>query len=299
VIAPFGLRDVGAFVPDYSPRDRLVTYGALGGLPGHLALIDASKDVAANAASLLLDPSGRLVDEAQHMLDAFLSDAVVHYSIIEAVATGDQTWKGITNRTGRTGGSLHRAIDWLVSMEMLERVVPITETAPEKSKRALYRITDPYVGFWHRFVGPLVAVGSVGLVDPRRLWETMIVPKLDTYMGGVFEQACRHAVRLGVVKLPFAPVRVGEWWDSRSNEQIDLVALDGEGAVFVAECKWGKVTIQDLAVLERRATLLAAELDGIRRTHIALFSGRDELDDDVIAARDSGRVLCFTARDVQ
>src|SRR5689334_9664027 len=223
VIAPFGIREVGLFVPGYSPHDRLLTYGTLGGLPGHLALLDPARDVASNASALLLDPSGRLVDEAQHMLDAFLTDAVVHYSIIEAIATGDQTWKGITNRTGRAGGSLHRAVDWLVSMEVLERVVPITEKVPEKSKRAIYRITDPYVAFWHRFVSPHVGIGSVGLVEPRRLWDTIVGPQLDDYMGGVFEQVCRQAVRLGILTLPLAPARVGEWWDARSREQIDVV----------------------------------------------------------------------------
>jgi uncharacterized protein len=299
VIAPFGLADADGFVPGYSPRDRLIMYGALGGLPGHLALLDPSMDVATNAASLLLDPSGRLVDEAQHMLDAFLADAVVHYSIIEAVATGDHTWKGITNRTGRSGGSLQRPLDWLVSMEILERVVPITEATPEKSKRALYRVTDPYVGFWYRFVAPLVAVGSVGLVDSRKLWDAVIVPKLDDYMGAVFEQACRQAIRLGTVRLPFAPVRVGEWWDAKSSEQIDVVALDGEGSLFVGECKWGEATMQDLTILERRAGLLATELGGIRRTHVALFSGRDAFSDDVIAAREMGRVICYTAKDIQ
>jgi AAA+ ATPase superfamily predicted ATPase len=298
VIAPFGVRELGAFVPDYPPRDRLIAYGALGGLPGHLALLDPTRDVATNASTLLLDPSGRLTDEAQHMLDAFLTDAVVHYSIIEAVATGDQTWKGITNRTGRAGGSLHRAIDWLVSMEILDRATPITEKTPDRSKRALYRITDPYVAFWHRFVAPLVAVGSVGLVAPRRLWDTAVAPRLDEYMGGVFEQVCRRAVRTGTLAMPFAPMRVGEWWDTPSREQIDVVALDGEGAMLAAECKWGEATSQDLAQLERRAALLAAELGGIRRTYTGLFSARGEFDAGVAAARDAGRVLCFTAADL-
>ena len=40
------------------------------------------------------------------MLDAFLADAVVHYSIVEAIATGDGTWKGITNRTGRNASGV-------------------------------------------------------------------------------------------------------------------------------------------------------------------------------------------------
>lgn len=298
LVAPFAVREVTAFAPGYAPRDRLITYGALGGLPGHLALLDASVDIATNVSRLLLDPSGRLVDEAQHMLDAFLADAVVHYSIVEAIATGDQTWKGITNRTGRGGGALHRAIDWLVAMEVVERVTPITEKSPERSKRTLYRITDPYVGFWYRFVAPLLAVGSIGLVDGRRLWDTAVAARLDDYMGGVFEQACRQAVRTGGLALPLSPVRVGEWWDKGSREQLDVVALDGEGGLFAAECKWGEATSQDLAVLERRASLLSTELGGIRRTHTALFSARGSFDDGVIAARDAGRVLCFSADDL-
>lgn len=298
VVAPFGVGDIGAFVPEYSPQESLIAYGALGGLPGHLALLDPACDVATNASALLLDPSGRLVDEAQHMLDAFLTDAVMHYSIIEAIATGDQTWKGITNRTGRTGGALHRAMDWLVGMEVVERVTPITEARPERSKRTLYRIADPYVAFWHRFVSPLVSVGSIGLVDPRRLWDTAITPRLDEYMGGVFEHACRQAIRAGAVKMPFTPVRVGEWWDAGSREQIDVVALDGEGGLLAAECKWGDVTSPDLAMLERRAGILAAELGNIRRTYVAVFSGKGVFDDGVTTARAAGRVICYTAADL-
>lgn len=203
VLGPFGVSEVGAFVPAYSAEERLMTFAAFGGLPGHLSLLDPARTLADNAAALLLNAGGRLVDEAQHMLDSFLADAVVHYSIIEAIAGGDHTWKGITNRTGRTGGSLQRAVDWLVDMEVIERVVPISEKSPQRSKRALYRITDPYVAFWHRFVSPLVAVGSVGLVEPRRLWDTTIVPRFDDYMGGVFERICRDAVR----RSASAPVR--------------------------------------------------------------------------------------------
>jgi hypothetical protein len=82
---------------------------------------------------------------------------------------------------------------------------------------------------------------------------------LHDYMGGVFEHACRQAVRLGTVALPFSPMRVGEWWDAKSTEQIDLVALDGEGSLLAAECKWGEATIDDLMQLERRARILATE----------------------------------------
>jgi AAA+ ATPase superfamily predicted ATPase len=298
VLAPFGAREVGAFVPHYSVTTRLLTYGVVGGLPGHLRLLDPALDLAANAAELLLDPAGRLVDEAQHMLDAFLGDAAVHYSIIEAIATGDNTWKRITSRVGRSGGAMLRPMEWLIDMHIIARTVPITEATPQKSKRTLYRITDPYVSFWHRFVAPLNAAGSIGLVEPQQLWAGTVAPRLDDYMGAVYESACRHAVRAGALALPFAPVRVGEWWDAASREQIDLVALGANGELLVGECKWGDVTGGDLATLERRAQLLAGELGGARHIHLALFSARGHFDAAVASARQSGRVLTYTAADM-
>jgi len=40
------------------------------------------------------------------------------------------------------------------------------------------------------------------------------------------------------------------------------------------------------------------ELAQKQRAYVALFSARGAFDDDVIAARDAGRVLCFTGADL-
>lgn len=92
---PFSYRQLAEFVPDYSAEDLLRAYGIFGSLPGHLALLHPHVDLAANVARIVLHPNGRLFDDAQHMLDAFLADAVVHYSIVEAIARGERTWSRI------------------------------------------------------------------------------------------------------------------------------------------------------------------------------------------------------------
>ena len=290
--------EVREFVPTYDPMDTLCTFGLIGGLPGHLGLLDPTLSLADNAAMLLLDSGGRLADEAQHMLDAFLGEALVHYSILEAVATGDRTWKGITNRIGRSGGAALRPLEWLIDMELLERVVPISEADPRKSKRSLYRITDPYIGFWHRFVAPLAASGAIGLVDPGRLWSRSVAPHLSDYMGPVFESACRQAVRSGRVVLPFDIMRVGEWWNAGSTEEIDVVALGGSRELFIAECKWGAVTAADLERLERRGQLLATEIGGVRKTHVGVFSAAGRFDAAISREIAAGRVLAWSAADL-
>ena len=224
VLGPFGFSDAARFMPGYGVRDQMVAYGVFGHLPGHLALLEPARPLAENVAEVMLTPTGRLADEAQHMLDAFTSDAHVHYSIIEAIAAGEQTWSGITRRIGKSGGSLLRPLQWLEEMQVIARVVPVTDKNPQRSKRVLYRIVDPYVAFWHRTIARLVNAGSLGLADPRLLWDEVVTPDLDDYMGPVFEEICRDFVRRSP-RLPFRPLRACEWWDATSENQVDVAAI--------------------------------------------------------------------------
>lgn len=292
----FGCRDAAGFVPAWTDRDKLVLYGTIGDLPGHLALVDPERPLAENVASLLLDPAGRLVDEAQHMLDAFIGEVDVHYSIIDAIANGDRTWNGITKRVGRSGGALSRPLRWLEDMRIVERVVPVTLADRRRPKRIIYRIADPYIRFWHRVVAPLVRAGSIGLMPSGMLWTEVAAPRIDDHMGEVFEGICRqHAASGG---LPFDPVRVGSWWDAQSQNEADVVAVYADDELFVAECKWGPVTHQDLTALRTRSRLVAAELTRTGRIHLGLYTARGKADEGVLKAEREGEVTVFGPEDL-
>ncbi|MBA2660903.1 MAG: ATP-binding protein [Bradymonadaceae bacterium] len=294
--APFSCAAAAGFAPQWSARQQFLLYGIVGNLPGHLALIDPSLSLGENIGEMMLDPGGRLVDEAERLLDAFVPDAEVHYSIIEAIATGDRAWGRLTSRVGKSGGSLLRPLQWLEQMQLIERRVPITENKPERSRRALYHIIDPYLTFWHSTVAPLVRAGSIGLVDPQTLWSQMIEPALDDHMGAVFEQICREHV--ATLEFPFRPVRVGSWWDHKSQNEVDIVAISAHDQLFVAECKWGGVSGRDLDLLRHRSRLVAAELPHVSSIHLGLFSGRGQADDFVQAAVQAGEVLLFGPEDL-
>ncbi len=109
------------------------------------------------------DPNGRLADEAEHLFDSFLRDAGVHYSIVRAIASGEQKWSKITNRVGKNSASLSRPLDWLQDMDVITRVIPITEIPPGNPKKTIYRVGDPYLMFWHRFVATIRANRSTSL----------------------------------------------------------------------------------------------------------------------------------------
>jgi hypothetical protein len=89
----------------------------------------------------------------------------------------------------------------------------------------------------------------------------------------VFEEACRQFVARGAhPTLAFRPVQVGSWWSADSSEEVDVVALDGQGGLLVGECKWGRADSRDLDRLMRRGGLVVADAGAVDRVTTVLFS---------------------------
>lgn len=298
-VLPFGYAEAAGFAPGLPARDRLLLYGIFGGLPGYLRLIDPARGVAENTARHLLDPAGRLYEEGAHLFDPFLSDAGVHYSVVEAIAAGETRWTKIANRIGKQTSSLSRPLDWLLEMEVVKREAPVTEYPNPRPKRQRYTLLDPYLRFWYRFVSDIRARGLAAFNTPDELWKSVVEPRLDEYMGPLFEEMCRAFTgRSRSPKLPFRPVQVGSWWTEDGQEEVDVVALGPEGQVLLGECKWGKVGSHDLETLRRRGTRLVPDIKGAKDVTYALFSTRGYQDAAVEAAVARGEVLHFAAEDL-
>src|SRR5205823_10783910 len=119
---------------------------------------------------------------------------------------GEHTWKGITSRIGKNSGSLSRPLRWLLDMEIVRRIAPVTERSSEHSRRALYHLADPYLAFWYRFISPLVEAGIPATFSPEEIWKKRVAPYLDGYMGQVFEDVARQFIGRSHT-LPFQPER--------------------------------------------------------------------------------------------
>jgi AAA+ ATPase superfamily predicted ATPase len=296
---PFHYADAARFVPDYDPRDKLRLYGIFGGLPGQLALVDPRRSLVDNIARLVLDPTARLYDEGAHMFDAFLGDAEVHYSIVEAIANGETRWSKISNRVGRSSSSLLNPLAWLMDMGVVKQDAPITEYPNPARNKMRYVVTDPYLVFWHRFIADIRARGLATLRSPQELWSAYVEPRLDPYMGGVFEEACRTFVAFSRhPRLPFRPIQIGSWWTEDGQEEVDVVALGTQGEVLFGEAKWGQVSSRDLDTLQRRSAMILPRLKGVRSTRYAVFSSRG-LQDEAIGGRiQRGEALHFSLEEL-
>lgn len=293
LLEPLAFADAQPFFSGLGPADRVRAYGAFGGTPAYLRLIQTGQPLAMVIVDKFLTRGAFLYDEVRLLLQQELREPRNYFAILEAIAGGRTRLNDIKQATGLDGISSY--LSTLIDLRLVERVVPVTETQPHKSRRGLYRLRDPFFRFWMRFIHPNHSTLEQG--GAQLVFDTHVAPQLDTFTGPVFERVCeQHLWRAGLAgALPFRPQRIGGWW--AAHQELDLVAI-ADGAALVGECKWSSrpVGMDILRHLEEVASSVP-DLAG-RSLYYALFA-RSGFTAEVVAeaaARDD--LLLFDLADI-
>jgi len=197
----------------FGNQDLLEAWTAWGGIPRYWELAsDEHGTVATRIDRLVLDPLGPLHREPDHILLEEVPSALEVRPVLDAIGAGAHRVSEIAGRMGRAATSLARPLARLVGMGLATREVPFDESG---SKRALYRIADPFFRMWFRVVapnrGPLATMNSTS----RR---ALLATHWPGLLGQAWEELCRDSVpRLGDWST------ASRWW--RGNEaEWDVVA---------------------------------------------------------------------------
>lgn len=244
-LEPFRPRDVGLFLPGWSAEDRIRAYAVFGNMPYYLAHVRPEASLAQNVLDLILMRDGLLHEEARLLLDVELPDASAYFSVLRAIAAGQTRVNQIDQRTGIGDSSrVSQMLDRLQRLWLVRKELPVTVRNPERSRQSFYRITDPYLRFWFRFVLP--AQGRLADAEgARRHLEAQVLPELDRFVSApAFEEVCQEWLRRET-----DAAAVGWWWgrvrEMRDtalrgvDRELDAVALDDAGdPIAIASCKW-------------------------------------------------------------
>lgn len=258
--------------PHYGVPETLTLYGVLGGTPRYHALIDPARPPAEEIVDLLLRPQSPLASEVQFLLGSQqIRDPAPYNAVLGAVASGTTQFGQILNDTGVERGSLPRLLRTLADLGWLRKELPFGETG---DRRALYRVADPFLAFWYRFVSPLAS--ALQFSDPQRVYEERIAPHLSSYLGWhVFEEICHQWLqRHAQARLGLTIEEAGRYWSRDGQVEIDVMARLAGGTFLFGECKWSGHTPVGLGVynglLAKVAQLPRAEQT--REAHLVLFS---------------------------
>lgn len=223
-----------------SPRDRVRAYGAFGGTPRYLAAVKSGCPLADNIARLMLSPRGEVrgLIETAIVQEQGLREVARYQAIMRAIGGGCTELNRIAQRAGLPADTTLR--------DKIERLVNLGYVRASRNLGAgstvayRYRIADPAFSFYYEFVAPHEA--ALERTDPDLVWQQVIAPRLDTYMGHVFEQVAEQAYSRLQRRYDLPVVREWSRWEGRDRDsrslEIDIAASLTDGRVLTGAVKW-------------------------------------------------------------
>jgi len=258
LLEPLQFKDARLFYPSFELEDQVRAYAVYGGTPAYLNTLQPVLSLSGNILEGILSRGSFLYDEVRFVLQQELREPRNYFAVLQAIAAGKTRLNDIKQATGIEGATAY--LDTLQQLHLVERVVPVTEAQPQKSRRGIYRLKDHYLRFWFRYVLPNRSQLERG--GAQIILDNQVLPEIDHFTSLAFEEVCQQFFwQEGLSgKLPFLPTRIGNWWSA--NQEIDLVVL-GEAAAILVECKWASkpVGLDILADLERKANLVKPQLE--------------------------------------
>ncbi|WP_297553647.1 ATP-binding protein [uncultured Alistipes sp.] len=236
-------------------------YAVWGGVPRYWELRENRISLDDAIWHNILSVNGTLYEEPIKLFQDDVKDIVKTSTIMSYIGTGANRLSEIAARCNEPATNLSRPLKKLVDLGFLEKDVPFG-IDEKNAKKSLYKIADPFMAFYYKFVVPNRSFIELG----RRLpIEQALTAHFSEYVSMQWEKLCRDAVTGNLVdRVVYGKAK--RWWGSVLNEdkkpeqvEFDVMAesLDKK-YLLVGECKWttqenGK---QLTAELLRKANLL-------------------------------------------
>jgi AAA+ ATPase superfamily predicted ATPase len=263
VVPPLNPAEVAQALPELTAVEVFDAYLVTGGYPrlvsglarsGHATAAEFVRDA-------LRDAYSPLVATARITLDAEFPDATSAYQVLSAIGADDTGTPAFGNLVSgiadaderrRVETATTRALTTLADVKgLIEREVPAWAAPTSRLRR--YRITDPYLRFWFRYVERQVDAISRGRHD-------LAIKAFDrdwsSWRGRSVEPLVREALtRLAVADERMSGVeRVAPWWTRDGSVEVDVVAATESATAVLGTIKWrarGGVTAREMADLRR------------------------------------------------
>lgn len=228
-------------------KEELVKiYFLFGGYPKYYVVLEdfslRGKTAEEVIEALLLVKDAPLEDEVNSILSQeFGGRSGVYYSILEAIANGNNTLSKVAAYLNTPATSITRQINELKDLfEIIELEMPY------RGKRGIYRIKHPLLQFWFS----QIYKNYSDYVSRKPDFVSSVKKNLNAVYGRCFERVAREFL-VNELKLVEAKRQWGKIQDAKKGEntyEIDLIGKNERG-VLVFEFKWAEISYKETKVL--------------------------------------------------
>ena len=237
----FSFLEVVRAFPKYSVSDAVALYGIAGGCPAYLNVWDGEKSIRENVCELILNPKGALFHEAEDFISRELRELSVYDTILYAMAMGNEKLNDLYQTTGYSRAKISVYLKNLAAFDVVEKIISFETGGWENTKKGIYRIKNPFLHFWFRFV--YAHQSESCFMKPEEFYDRFIADELHSYLAGYFVKVCREYVELLnlIGKTPIRIAQMGTWLGKEGT--IDVVGRSTDGEFVVGICNWQNDTL--------------------------------------------------------
>lgn len=203
--------------PKYSTEYALRNYMVLGGIPGLWQSFDDSMTFKENVIKNILHKESRLFEEMSVYLNEDLREPAVYSTILVTIARGFDKLNDIYGVTGFSRAKISVYLKNLMELDLVEKIYS-----------GVYRITNPYVKFYFKFLFPNKSV--LEMLSPEEFYNAKIRDYFDEFANDDYCRICRQ-VFSGQIQ---SGADVSEW--RGKDGSIDIVTVDNSSNRVVGKC---------------------------------------------------------------
>jgi uncharacterized protein len=243
LLEPFDYSESSEFLriynenPDYTFEQLFPCYALVGGIPAYLRQLNPSLTVEENLVQNILPADKYLNIEPELLLTEEFSEPQTYLTILKSIGLGKTKSSELANLLGTEASKLTYYINQLLSLRLISREVPVTESNPENSKKSYYSISDPFLRLYFSLLFTNKSQIEAGDLNQLVNAKKELITKL---MAKSYEDISLELIK-DAIKANKLPVfhNFGRYWGK--DFEIDLVGLNKEtnSALFV-ETKYSK-----------------------------------------------------------
>jgi len=233
-----------SYMPEYlkcTAIQSIEEYAVWGGIPRYWELREKCKSLQDAIEHHVINSKGILYDEPYRLLFDDMRDIIQASTLLSVIGGGAHRLSEIAARVEKPATQLSRPLDRLIELGFVEREIPFGEHQ-KNSKKSLYKIADPFMDFFYRFVIPnrsLIELGRINTVFNE------VKENLNVYISRHWEQLCRKSVSGSSINDVTYHVAARWWGNVSRNEmiEIDVVAQSiDKKTILAGECKWSNIS---------------------------------------------------------
>jgi len=252
-LKPFGVDTLKEILqenyPSYKNEDLLSFYILTGGVAKYVEVfVDNKAFTLEQQLNLIFDENSLFIDEGKNLLiEEFGKEYTTYFSILSLIASSKTSRTDIESILEKNiGGYLDRLEN---EYSIIKKIKPIF--AKNGSRTVKYEIVDNFFNFWFRFI---YKYKSAIEIDNYDYVKSIVKRDFSVYSGKFLEKYFIEKLKLSK---KFSAI--GTYWERKSQNEIDIVALNEfEKKLIFVEVKINPKKI-DMEVLKQKATKIISK----------------------------------------